>query len=78
MPKKFEIRVRDCYEKFVTTHTVKAESVEKAIWQLRQKTIGWGNCFILDVYEITKLARITHYFFPQFKDFDREGNLRKK
>lgn len=73
----YEIKVRDCYEQFTTTYEEKAESVEKAIWQLRQRIIGWGNCHILSVEEYTRLATINHYFFPQFGNFDYQGNLKE-
>lgn len=73
----FEIKVRDCYENYTTTYEEKAESAEKAIWQLRQRIVGWGNCHILTVKERTKLATINHYFSPQFRNFDYQGNLKQ-
>ena len=79
MPAKmntYEITVRDTYEKFTTTYEERAESAEKAIWQLRQRIVGWANCRILNVKEYSKLATITHYFYPQFGDFKYDGTLK--
>ena len=73
----FEITVKDCYEKYITTYEERAESATKAIWQLRQRLIGWGNCHILTVKERTKLAIINHYFFPQFRNFAYDGTLKE-
>lgn len=73
----FRIKVRDCYEHYTTEYEERAESVEKAVWQLRQRLIGWGNCCIQAVKEETKLATINHYFFPQFRSFDYQGNLKE-
>ena len=72
---KFEFRIRDRYEKITYMAEEKADDVDTAILRVRERTIGWGNCFVLDAVREDKDGNRSSYIRPpQFSDYDRKGN----
>ena len=73
---EFQLRIRDTINKITFNDTVNAKNLDDAILKSRNTKIGWHYMLILSVTSREKSNTTSYFNFPQYRDFDHQGNRR--